>query len=392
MVYPGYERKVLFASFLVIVSALHALSFTNVFGGTLPGAEWDARTFHQQAARLAEAGAWPQLSIGSQLYEYILAGAYRVFGAHILVGQSLSVLAATLTLMVINATAVNLGAVDSRVRAGVILVAGLYPTFLYHNALTFREPYELLGLALGVFFVLKAIEETKPAWIAGAVLSFLFMGMFHHILLGIGVVLLCIFVLLLYAPGLKSKRNYVVVTALIAMISGLGYAAITSIPVATENDYVKKIRQERGIVGAIVQYRSTIEARMPRTSYDLDIDASSGAGIAKGAAYNYWNYLARPFATDLEVAADSVPFLSAAVRVVLIVILLGLVLGGRLADRRMAFCACTYIVVTLVWSLGTTNYGQAFRHHALTDWLLVLMAGYAVHRKLAGSDGMLGNG
>lgn len=381
LVHPRWEHRGLCVAFLAVVGALHAVSLANAFGGPIPGAQWDAWTFHRQAAQLAEAGSWPALSIGTKLYEYILTAAYRLFGAHILVGQSLSVLVATLSLMTISAVAVNLGVADNRVRVGMILMAGLFPTFLYHNALTFREAYELLGLVLGVLCALKAFEDHRPVWIGGAVLSLLFMGLFHHVLLGISVILICVFVLFLYAPGLKSKRSFVVMTALIAMIGGLGYVAITNIPITLENDYIKKIRQEQGIVKAIVKYRNAIESRQPRTSFDLDIDTSSRTELAIGAVYNYWNYLVRPFVSDFESSADLVPLASSVIRIALLAFLAWLVLRRGLVDRRTAFCIAAYLVVTMVWSLGTTNYGQAFRHHALTDWLLVLLAGYAfVHR------------
>lgn len=374
---PRSEHKAVLMAMLVVVGALHAVSFANVFGGPLPGAEWDAWSFHQQAVRLAEAGSWPSISIGTKFYEYILTGAYRLFGSNVLVGQSLSVLVGAGTLLVINAIAVGLGVSDGRVRAVIVLVSGLYPPFVYHNALTFREPYELLGLALGVFFVLKAFREPGWQWVAGAVLSFVLMGLFHHVLLGIGVILLCLFVVFLYAPRWRNRRSIVVVAALVAVTGGMGYLGITNIPITTENDYIKKVRQESGLVKAIVRYRESIESRQPRTSYGSDFGESTGTAFAGDVARNYWNYLFRPFVGDLERAADGIPFASAVARMALLAAFLWLALGRGVLNRELAFCLGVYIVVTAVWSLGTTNYGQAFRHHALTDWLLVLLVASA---------------
>jgi hypothetical protein len=28
--------------------------------------------------------------------------------------------------------------------------------------------------------------------------------------------------------------------------------------------------------------------------------------------------------------------------------------------------------LSFTWSIGTTNHGQAFRHHVMTDWILIL--------------------
>lgn len=361
------------ASFGVVVLLLHALSLVNVFSGPLPGAHWDAETFHDTAVKLVESGAWPQISMGTKFYEYMLTATYKLFGTQLLVGQSLSVLAGAGALMIIDAIAVSLGVGDPRIRAGVILVAGLYPTFLYHNALTFREPFELLGLASGVFFVVKTLQAFRWKWVAGAVLSFLFMGLFHHVLLGICVLLICLFVLLLYIPKLGNARNHAVLAALIVLTTGLGYFAIMHIPITLENNYIKDIRKERGIIEAIVRYRDSIESREPRTSYDSSIDADTAAGIAGSGAVNYWNYLSRPWVSDLERPSDGVPFASAIGRMALLAGFAWLAFASGAFNRELAFCLGTYLVVTAVWSLGTTNYGQSFRHHALTDWLAVVM-------------------
>ena len=32
-----------------------------------------------------------------------------------------------------------------------------------------------------------------------------------------------------------------------------------------------------------------------------------------------------------------------------------------------------YFAMTLIWNIGTTNHGQALRHHMMTDWLLLLV-------------------
>jgi len=385
------ESACMQVSFGIVILALHALSFVNVFAGTLPGAQWDAETFHEQALKMAEAGTWPPVSMGTKFYEYILTGAYKVFGGHLLVGQSLSVVAAAIGLVVINAIAVNLGLRDVRLRSAVVLICGLFPTFLYHGALTFREPYELLGLAAGVFFVLKAFQEFRWRWAGGTLLGFLFMGLFHHVLLGICVLLVCLFVLLLYGPKLGNIRGYAAVAGLLVLISGLGYLAITNIPITMENNYVKEIRKEHGIIRAIVSYRGSIERADPRTSFGSVIEADSNAGFTGGAAANYWYYLSKPFVTDLQTTADVVPAASSLARLVFLAGFLWLALGRGVFNRKLAFCLGAYLAVTAVWSLGTTNYGQAFRHHALTDWLAVVMFAAALssapaRRRTAGAE------
>lgn len=362
----------------IVILALHAVSLANVFAGTLPGAHWDAETFHSAAAKMAALGTWPEVSMGTKFYELILTATYRVFGAHLLVGQSLSVVAAASTLVLIDRVAVSVGMQDARIRSAIILVSGLYPAFLYHGALTFREPYELLGLVVGTYFVLNMFQKFSWTCVAGAIGGFLFMGLFHHVLLGICIVLICLFVLLLYSPKLGNVRGTASLAGLMLLISATGYVVITNIPITLENNYVKEIRKEHGIINAIARYRASIERVQPRTSFGLTVQADSVSGFASSAAMNYWYYLARPFMSDLRRVGDVVPFAGSVVRLVLLAGLLWLVLSRRAFNRNLAYCLGMYLIVTGVWSLGTTNYGQAFRHHSLTDWLAVFMLGYAM--------------
>ena len=41
--------------------------------------------------------------------------------------------------------------------------------------------------------------------------------------------------------------------------------------------------------------------------------------------------------------------------------------------RGLGYLLIIYFVVTATWSLGTTNYGQAFRHNSITDWILAMV-------------------
>jgi len=43
-------------------------------------------------------------------------------------------------------------------------------------------------------------------------------------------------------------------------------------------------------------------------------------------------------------------------------------------EKRDYLLLVLYLLMTMVWSLGTTNYGQAIRHHILSNWLLIVLA------------------
>lgn len=368
---------------MLVLLALCAVSYVNVYVVALPGGEADAKLFNKYAVELLRHDNWPDVSIGTQAYLWILTSFYSVFESdpnlrqYLLVGQCLSIVAASGTLVFIDRIAVNLGIQRVYWRASVLLVSGLLPVFLLHNALTLREPYQLLGLAMGVYFTLKAVEERRMFWLCCAAAGFLFMGVFHHVLLGLSFVLIGLAVLVSFGRRTASRCGYSTAAILVISVGVLGYIVLTVVPATKGNDYVKDIWLEGGVMEAIENYRGEVESESPRTSYSVSMDSGSPIATAKALTLNYWLYLSAPLGRAPDRAADLVPIASSGIRVVMLGFVAWSLLFGGCVNRKVLFCALTYLLVTAVWSLGTTNYGQAFRHHVLSDWLLVVMCVYA---------------
>ncbi|MBT5558883.1 MAG: hypothetical protein HOJ88_03245, partial [Proteobacteria bacterium] len=89
-----------------------------------------------------------------------------------------------------------------------------------------------------------------------------------------------------------------------------------------------------------------------------------------GLALSYAFYLLGPFHGDLGSVSTWVLLVQALVRWLGIPLLIVLCLR----DRKYILLALVYFSLSFTWSIGTTNHGQAFRHHMMTDWILVLAA------------------
>lgn len=373
-------------SLILVAAALNVVSLFNVIDGPLPGAQWDAQSFHEASAKLADNDQWPVLSIGTEAYKYVLAATYRLLGDHKMVGQTVSVLASIGSLIMMAAICRVLGIDRDRLTAWIVLLCGLYPTFVYHGALTFREPLEILGLTLGTWGFLRMCRDRRLRWLFAATGGFLLMGLFHHVLMGIALVLVTWGVLCVYSPGGRHAgpamgRNALVAATLVAVTVVSGYLVITVVPATSRNDYIADIRRADGILEAVVEYRREVESGNPRTSFDPGIEPDSTVEAVKGLAGNYVSYLFKPYATDIEYRMDLVPFSSSLGRALLIGVIVVWLVSRRSGDGAVVFLIGAYLAVTCVWSLGTTNYGQAFRHHAMTDWILIILCGYALSRE-----------
>lgn len=382
MMRPYREQRIVIGAIVLVVLALCVVSYTNVYILALPGGESDAKLFNKYAVELLRQGQWPDVSIGTQVYLWILTGFYRLLdprpavSEYLLIGQSLSIVVATATLVFINRIAENLGIASGYWRAGVVVVAGLLPVFLLHNALTLREPYQLLGLVMGVYCVLRALDQpTMQLWLCAAAGLF-FMGVFHHVLLGVSFVLIGVGVLMPYLSRPATRQGYTIAAVLVVVLGAMAYVTVNVVPATKGNDYVKDIRGKGGLIEAIKGYRGEVEGAQPRTSYSVPIDSSSVVGTAKGLAANYWLYLTEPLWRAPERTADLVPRASSGFRLAMLGLVMWFLIFKSKAHPKILFLGLSYVVITMVWSLGTTNYGQAFRHHSLSDWLLVLMVAY----------------
>ena len=62
-------------------------------------------------------------------------------------------------------------------------------------------------------------------------------------------------------------------------------------------------------------------------------------------------------------------------RVVFLVAAVAAVMGRRPRSPRGhgILLLAIYVSLTCVWAVGTTNYGQAIRHHLLTKWIILLL-------------------
>jgi hypothetical protein len=151
-----------------------------------------------------------------------------------------------------------------------------------------------------------------------------------------------------------------------------GYLAVTNIPANKGNDYVKMLTRSGGPVKMLEQYRASIEGENPRSSYHLVIDTGSAVGIVTGLGKSYMHYLFGPSILSIRDKVDVVPAVNSAVRLAIIIFLIYLLFFKKKGTPELWYLLAIFFCVTVLWSLGTTNYGQAFRHNAITDWILAI--------------------
>lgn len=362
--------KTTLAVVLFVLLAHHGASIANVYFSSLPGARYDALTFHIYAVEhIYESKNLFQIRMGSEFYEFVLAYAYLLGGESLFLGQQLSILVFAFTCIVFVRLVDLLGL--QRFTPWLVLLFGGLPSAVVFGSLTLREGYELFFFILGVYAGLRAFMA--PAWWALPVCigSLVTMGMFHQVLMVYAFFAVAVLVVVPLIGAARSGRSKGRAVVGIAAMAVAGIAAISMAKTGPGNDYLKMIRS--GPVEALVEYRRATDTGEPRTAFGVELDNSSLAGLAASVSLIYVHYLVAPFPWQIDLGIDVYASAEAMLRLILLVAAVFAVSAARDNRRVMVVLVLIYLSMTLLWAIGTTNYGQAIRHHVLTNWILVLL-------------------
>lgn len=379
------NRSILFGYWFVIV--LHqAVAFTNAFWFTTLGADADAATFHRIGMELTQSGSF-SFNIGSQFYENLLGVVYWLFGPSHFLGEQLSILAFSLSCVVLIKILRQLGLLYCQVP--VLLVFGGLPTMVLLGSITMRESYQVLFFMLAVYFGIKMhLKGGINHNFIFLILSALVMGLFHKGLIAYMLFLIFLFMAFSLKPTShlwQIKKLHlsllfvlpVFIVGLLAMVklqlSGLG--ALSALANLEAVEYAENYRGQSVVA---------------RATYGVELDLSSVLAFIFSAFTLYFYYLFSPFPWQIGGVLDAYAALESILRMVL---LYYSVKHWRTASgvqrRLLGLMLILFLSMSFLWAMGTTNYGTAMRHHMLSWWILVVVGMppfvAAAHRFFLGS-------
>jgi hypothetical protein len=341
---------------------------TNVYWYTFPGAELDPLTFHITATNVVEQGLVLPPGIGTNTYISILVHMYELLGPSLLLGQQLSVIVSAIAILVFWKLLIVLGVEDEKYQALGITIAGLLPSVLLFGSLTLREPFELIFLIVGTTAVVISLQRHSLTWLSAGIIAFILMGLFHQILLitGIGLASLS---MACYAVKYsdQNRKQLLIVMVGVILIACIGLLIITGLPALKGNNYLYVFG--KGFMQSVVWYRSEVDTGSPRTAYGFDVTMESPYIFTFGIIRSWLTYNLGPLPGMLTNLSGWVLTGEALMRV------LGIAVMILLMIRRTAtswFPILVFLILTIVWSVGTTNFGQALRHHTMTGWIPVV--------------------
>ena len=370
------DRKLLII-LLLIVAAHNAVSIYNAYGGTVFGATLDAVKFQDLAKDLAtdKHPLWftefDSLEIGANAYTRFLASFYRVFGVSLLLGQSLSVIAYTLSCIILIYLAETF---RFRFKRSLLVMYGLPAGSIIYCSIVMREAWQVLFFLLVIYLAIRlrsspSISTSILMLLSGLALGLLHNGLFLYSLLLLGVSVYW------GISGRWRKAGYKKVL-IRATILGVAFVGVMiwlyfggEIGGAT-----KAIR-----TGDVVVYTETYREKGEQdaaANYQVKVDASSPLAFLTSGSIVFIYYQFAPFPWQVTRPLDAYATIEGIIRLVLIIYSFRLWWRARGERRqRYGYLIFCYFSLEFLWALGTGNWGTSVRHHIIAYGVLALLGG-----------------
>jgi hypothetical protein len=358
-------------NFVVAIGFLLRLfvAIWNGFFGPSPGARGDSMGIHLMAADFPKGLEWHYFT-GVKNYTYLLSKVYSVTTDALFFGCLLSCIA-WLVSAVVLVKSMNLLSINKPYQSRAMLVYALLPSSILYTALTLREPYQLLWVNLAIYAALKIyFDKSYKYWFA-LIGSSLGMGLLHQGLFTFGFVLIFSTLVLLVRGKYKgfSFVKFVAIVPLIGLVIALGEYQFSNYSMMV------KYAKSGEIIDAVNTYRNKGAENEGRAQYMGQKEIKGVMDLVLHSPKIVLSYLFEPMPWRNLNALDFGVFIENVLRAWLIWSALnGLKKLPTQEKNSVVFIFINYLVIEIIWSMGTINWGTALRHHIPSFGLLVVAA------------------
>jgi len=364
------DTKVVHAIWFCLV-VHHAVVFLNVY---IP----DASTFYWNAYYLSVSPEleWLRLAASSEpewlpfssngAFNYInaLGFLYGAFGASLIFGEELSILAFVLSCVVLVKLADHLYL--RRFRVGIILLFGLLPSAVIFRSATLRESWQALFFLLSVYSAIRLRKCPSILNVSFFLMPIFCMSLLHH---GLAKYAVYLAVIGLYWSIFASNKNVRWSRHLRFLFAGILIFCVIKLAqtIGWNMTIDQALEHAAGIRRSLLSYEV-------RTVYSFMLDTSSVSGLVTTIPMIFVQYMFAPFPWQVENIKDIWALLESILRLLLLFFSIS---SWWRSSGEVRSCYNFLIIAVLglelVWSLGTVNWGTAIRHHVPGYSVIVLL-------------------
>jgi hypothetical protein len=358
-------------TFWAVVALHHGVAITNSFLFHTIGAEYDATGFSNAGFELAQAGMFP-FSIGSKLYESFLGVIYWLFGSSHFLGAELSVLAFSLSCIVLLKILRQLNFQQYQMPA--LLFFGALPTMVFVGSVTMRESLQVFFFMLAVYYGIEMhLKGGFNRNFIMLVLSAFAMGLTHKGLIVYMFFLIMAFLLFSLQPTSKMWRVKKLRLLLMLMLPIFLLVLLVLANLDVQGIHVLHVLANMDVLEA-ASYHREFRGDVGRTTYGILLDLSSLASFSSSISRLYIYYMFMPFPWKISNLLDVYAGMEALLRLLLLYCAAKEWYNAEGERRRLlTLLFIIFFAMSLLWALGTINYGTGMRHHMVTWWLLIVL-------------------
>jgi len=354
-----------------IFSKLILVFFLSSFGLLIIGTEQDALSYSTIGFNFAKFGIFDRIS-SDKLYPYILGVIYYASYPDHLIGKLLSVFI-WLVSFLFFLNCLRIFKVDNKYKIIVSLIYIFLPSSIFFNSFTFREPIQLL-LVIIFCYLMITINFKKITFtffysylVLFAFLIF-FSSYFHSILPVYFSILLIIGLLnFYYFINIKYIKIYPILIIFLFLFI-----------------YISNIDQN--FINQIINFRNNETFFNARTSYGNGIDINEGKIFKYLYIFKmYLFYYIKPFWFEVESNMDLVVLFDNSIKIMLILFCF-LVSIKKLLINKIFYLNpnflnvfLMYIILEFFWSIGSSTWGTAIRHHSTATGLLLINVAFLLN-------------
>ncbi|MBP1969195.1 hypothetical protein J2Z83_001299 [Virgibacillus natechei] len=357
---------------LVVFFLKVTISLINNNFFTIYGAGADAIGFFKNASFISQYNTGIDLiNTGSELYTNYLALVFNFIGVSKFSGEMLSIFAFVLSVRYLLKIAEKL--YGSTYNTPLVYLFGLLPSMLIYTSITMREPYQILFFLMSIYYFIKAIESNKFSFILFIkfIISIFILGMLHNGLLVFTFAILIIYFNKILTTNLRVKNLLIkVILSGIALVLFIGLLNIVGISTQASDAILKG-----DITSYIDDYRDGGIALDSRAQYGVELNTSNIFTVVLTAPVVFISYMIAPFPWQISSVLDIYAMIENIFRLILLFAAINYLRKNEEIKKTSLYqVMILFILMELLWSLGTVNWGTAVRHHLIGYGLILILA------------------
>jgi len=341
------------------------VSIYNGLNGPIPGAENDAILFHEIVVSILNGeGHFRSDTFGLSTFLQIHAFIAKIFVPSIIVGGLFSAFIWLLSALIILQITKDLKFSDED-RFFCLIIYCFFPSSILITSVMLREVFQLLFVNLAFFFLIKSFISSKLKSVLLFVLSIITLviaAQFHKglvIFAPLSVILSIIYLAILGVDKLKIPNKKILITSMLIFIS---FCLVITIKFKLESinfqydEFISKMIERLENQNNNQHYS--------RASYIHIIEMENILDIIFFIPEMFINYFIQPIPSYIDTFGDYIAFFENILRIAFIAFCIFFSFNKDVPNRKIFILLfLNFLLLELVWSIGTVNYGTAIRHH-----------------------------